>query len=107
MDHTIGAFIEDYNHQFVGDLKAFTALRVLRLDDTAFQMSIRVLRLLREIKIGDPTDLFVGLAEKKRELLPELKKIALEGDYILRKSIIDECKAVGIEVSGPSLQTFV
>ena len=119
IDHTTGPCIGDYNHQFIGDLKAFTTLRVLRLDDTAFQMSkegviarlidvlptsIRVLRLLREIKVGDPTDLFVGLAEGKRELLPELKKIVLEGDYILRKSIIDECKAVGIEVSGPCLQ---
>ncbi|KAL8914333.1 MAG: hypothetical protein Q9171_001053 [Xanthocarpia ochracea] len=122
MDQTTGVLTENYNHQFVGDLKAFTTLRVLRLDDTAFQMSkegaiarlidvlptsIRVLRLLREIKVGDPTDLFVGLAEGKKELLPELKRIVLEGDYILRKSIIDECKAVGIEVSGPCLQTFV
>ncbi|KAL8945380.1 MAG: hypothetical protein Q9211_000089 [Gyalolechia sp. 1 TL-2023] len=122
MDPTTGVITEDYNHQFIGDLKAFTTLRVLRLDDTAFQMSqggaiarlidvlptsIRVLRLLREIKVGDPTDLFIGLAEEKRELLPELKKIVLEGDYILRQSIIDECKAVGTEVSGPCLQTFV
>ncbi|KAL8920919.1 MAG: hypothetical protein Q9172_004278 [Xanthocarpia lactea] len=118
-DLTTGVSTENYNHQFVGDLKAFTTLRVLRLDDTAFQMSkegaiarlidvlptsIRVLRLLREIKVGDPTDLFVGLAEGKRELLPELKRIFLEGDYVLRKCMIDECKAVGIEVLGPCLQ---
>ncbi|KAL8855932.1 MAG: hypothetical protein Q9178_007446 [Gyalolechia marmorata] len=117
--HTTGPCIEAYNHQFVGDLKAFTTLRVLRLDDTAFQMSkegaiarlidvlpssIRVLRLLREIKVGDPTDLFVRLAEGKRELLPELKRINLEGDYILRKGMVDECKAVGIEILGPCLQ---
>lgn len=116
MNHTTGVSTEDYNHQFIEDLKAFTTLRVLRLDDTAFQMteegaiarlidvlptSTRVLWLLREIKVGDPTDLFVGLAQRKSELLPELKGIFFEGFYVLRKSIIDECKAVGIEVSGP------
>ncbi|KAL8905668.1 MAG: hypothetical protein Q9207_002482 [Kuettlingeria erythrocarpa] len=119
MDRVTGAFYEDYHHQFVGDLRAFTALRVLRLDDMAFQMtregaiarlidvlpaSIRVVRLLREIKVGDPADLFVGLAEGKEEFLPELKRVFLEGDYILRQGVIDECKAVGIEVIGPCLE---
>ncbi|KAI4114208.1 MAG: hypothetical protein LQ338_008032 [Usnochroma carphineum] len=103
----------------VGDLKGFRTLRVVRLDDTAFQKpeegqivplidvlpaSIRVVRLLREIKQGDPADLFVGLAGGKKEKLPELKKIALEGNYILREDLIDKCKAVGIEITGPCLK---
>ncbi|KAI4203605.1 MAG: hypothetical protein LQ346_001752 [Caloplaca aetnensis] len=119
LDRITGAFNEDYNHQFVGDLKAFATLRILRLDDTAFQMtkqgaiarlidvlptSIRVVRLLREIKVGDPADLFAGLAEGKTEVLPELKRVFLEGDYVLRRGVIDECEAVGIEVTGPCLQ---
>ncbi|KAI4166772.1 MAG: hypothetical protein LQ348_007763 [Seirophora lacunosa] len=107
------------NTRFVGDLKAFTTLRVLILDDTAFQKqgrgaivrlidvlppSIRVVRLLREIKVGDPADLFAGLANGKKELLPELKRIGLMGDYTLHRRVVDECKAVGIEIAGPCLQ---
>ncbi|KAL9008160.1 MAG: hypothetical protein Q9173_006686 [Seirophora scorigena] len=105
--------------RFVGDLKDFTTLRVLILDDTAFQKqgrgaivplidvlppSIRVLRLLRKIKVGDPADLFAGLAAGKKELLPKLKRIGLMGDYTLHRRVVDECKAVGIEIAGPCLQ---
>ncbi|KAL8644637.1 MAG: hypothetical protein Q9210_007151, partial [Variospora velana] len=105
--------------RFASDMRMFTALRVLRLDDTAFQKprggaivrlvdvlpaSIRVLKLVREITVGDPADLFVGLAEGKKVLLPELKKIGLQGDYVLRRNVVDECKAVGIGIEGFDLQ---
>ena len=112
IDGNTGDFTEDI---LAGNLNDFKKLRVLRLDDTAFQKpkqgeivrlldmlpaSIRVVRLLREIQKGDPADLFVGLAEGKKERLPKLKKISLEGYFDLSQAVVDELKDAGIEITG-------
>ncbi|KAL8671887.1 MAG: hypothetical protein Q9168_003624 [Polycauliona sp. 1 TL-2023] len=101
---------------FIGDLKEFKKLRILRLDDCYFQTtagqimrlvdmlpkSIRVVKLLREIT-GDAADLFKGLAEGKQRGLLELKRVHLEGDYELPSSLVEECREAAIEIKGPWL----
>ncbi|KAL8993514.1 MAG: hypothetical protein Q9169_006284 [Polycauliona sp. 2 TL-2023] len=104
---------------FLGHLKDFQVLRILRLDDNSFQTtagrvmrlidmlpaSIRVVRLLREAS-GDAVDLFKGLAEGKQERLPELKRIFLEGVYYLPIDLVQKCKEVSIEISGGNLRLY-
>lgn len=105
-------YIQD---QFVGDLKDFKKLQILRLNDTAFQKpddgeivrlvdvlpaSIRSVRLVSQIQEGDSADLFIGLAEGKKEVLPRLKKLVLWGDFSLQQDTFDELRGVGIEITG-------
>ncbi|KAI4275102.1 MAG: hypothetical protein L6R38_005956 [Xanthoria sp. 2 TBL-2021] len=101
---------------YIGDLKDFKVLRILRLDDTSFQtstgqvmrlvdmlpVSIRVVRLLREVS-GEAVDLFEGLAEGKQQGLPELKRVHLEGKYELPSGLVERCRKAAIEISGRGL----
>ncbi|KAL8743250.1 MAG: hypothetical protein Q9184_008135, partial [Pyrenodesmia sp. 2 TL-2023] len=101
--------------QFIGDLKDFQKLRVLRIHDTAFQKasdgeiarlvdvlpsSIRMVTLLSQIEEGDPAELFVGLAEGKKDKVPQLKKLILQGDFSIEQDLIDKLKGVGVEITG-------
>lgn len=106
----------DYHQeQFIGDLKDFKNLRVLRLDDTVFQKandgeivrlvdvlpaSIRMVTLSSQIEEGDSAELFIGLGEGKKEKLPQLKKLVLQGDFSIQQDVIDELKGVGVEITG-------
>ncbi|KAL8772739.1 MAG: hypothetical protein Q9209_002084 [Squamulea sp. 1 TL-2023] len=115
---------DDPNHwnqpdTYIGDLKDFKILRVLRLDDTSFQRapgqvmrlvdmlpaSIRVVRLLAQIE-SEAVDLFKGLVEGKQEILPELKRVCLEGNYNLPFSLIEKCREVAVEISGPCIRIY-
>lgn len=112
---------ERYLDQFIGDLKAFQKLRVLRIDDWVFQKgeageivrladvlpaSIRIVKLVERIEEGDLADLFRGLAEAKKSNLPELKKVILEGEYNIWKVMYDEITAAGVEISGWGLDVI-
>ena len=103
---------------YIGDLGNFQTLRVLRVQDTAFQRpngifvplvgvlpaSIRVVTLVRDECVwADPTELFGGLAQG-RHRLPDLEKICLEGEYSLPKDLIDKCKGVGVQIECSGLQ---
>ncbi|KAL8927723.1 MAG: hypothetical protein Q9208_002138 [Pyrenodesmia sp. 3 TL-2023] len=101
--------------QFVGDLRDFRKLRVLALDDTAFQKpkdrklvrlvdvlpaSIEMVTLLSRIEEGNSAELFIGLAERKKDKVPQLKKLVLLGKISVQQGLFDELKGVGIEITG-------
>ncbi|KAL8909706.1 MAG: hypothetical protein Q9207_000015 [Kuettlingeria erythrocarpa] len=101
--------------QFIGDLKDFQKLRVLRIHDTAFHektygeivrlvdvlpASITTVTLLNKIEKGNPIDLFLGLAKGKKDKLPQLKKLMLHGGFSLQQDLVAELGGVGIEITG-------
>ncbi|KAI4235433.1 MAG: hypothetical protein L6R40_006476 [Gallowayella cf. fulva] len=119
LDLTTDEIRWDRANPYIGDLKDFKVLRILRLDDTSFQTttrqimrlidmlpaSIRVVRLLREAS-GDAADLFQGLAEGKQQRQLELKRVHLEGYYDLPFSLVEKCREAAIEISGPGLKLY-
>ena len=72
---------------------------IVRLVDL-LPASIRIVKLVNQIQEGDSADLFIGLAEGKKEVLPHLKKLVLWGDFSLQQDTFDELKGVGIEITG-------
>jgi len=62
--------------------------------------SIKLVRLVRELEQEGLERVFAGLAEEKEEKSPVLKKIVVEGRTVSQRSLVDELKAVGVEVKG-------
>ncbi|KAI4228909.1 MAG: hypothetical protein L6R40_008093 [Gallowayella cf. fulva] len=106
------------DEQYVGDLKSFRVLRVLRLNAMAFCLNYRVppkfLRsyvslidaLPESIQVVSLVGWFTekGLfdvldrLEEERYKLPELKRICLEGSFMIPEHHVRACKRVGIEI---------
>ena len=104
------------DEQYVGDLKDFHNLRVLRLNAVAFYdenegitdegylrltdtlpASIEAVTLVSWFHHDGAYD-FLGQLADERHKLPKLKRICLEGDWKVSKDHIDSCKNVGIEI---------
>ncbi|KAI4181609.1 MAG: hypothetical protein L6R41_006520 [Letrouitia leprolyta] len=99
-----------------GDLKDFKVLQRLTLDAKAFQISDKKKQLRRLIDLlppsivtvwinlqnesegGDPVDMFLGLAERKEQELPELRSISIEGEFTLPQPLIDRLMEAGIKI---------
>lgn len=108
-----------YEHQRIPSLRDFARLRVLRIDDKLLQAphsggsvsrlvdvlpaSIRIVRLVREMRQDAFEEIFVGLAQRKVERLPVMKKIIMEGQSFMQRSLVDELKAVGVEIKNAYL----
>lgn len=107
---------EPHRRQCISSLRDFARLRVLRIDDKLLQAphpggqvtrlvdvlpaSIKLVRLVRELGQEGLERVFAGLAEEKEEKSPVLKKIVVEGRTVSQRSLVDELKAVGVEVKG-------
>lgn len=104
-------------HQRIPSLQAFDKLRVLRIDDILLQdpygavtrlvdmlpTSIRVVRLVREMRHHYPEKIFADLATEKEQRLPSLRKIVMEGYMPLPEGFVHELKTVGVEVRNGSI----
>ena len=119
---------EDY---WIGDLKLFKCLRSLRLDGIFFELpwsridskgeeswdgetaylekllpaSIREVTLVKTSNLENPAVLFDDLADAKEQQFPDLKRIVVEDCFTLQKDVLEDCKKVGIEVSGVRIST--
>ncbi|KAI4098042.1 MAG: hypothetical protein LQ339_006610 [Xanthoria mediterranea] len=111
--------LEHYDgEQYVGDLKAFYNLRVLRLHAAAFcsydedeettdreylrladllPASIEAVTLIGWFDRDGAID-FRGEVAEERDKLPKLKRICLEGDWNDPMDHIGSCNSVGIEI---------
>lgn len=105
-----------HRQQCIPSLRDFARLRSLRIDDKLLQAphwggqvtrlvdilpaSIRIIRLFREMRQDAWEEVFAGLVEGKPEMLPVLTKIVVEDASPMRRGLVDEFKAVGIEIKG-------
>lgn len=116
---------DDEDEQWIGSLKCFQKLRVIRVDDNVFQKpipesqfdgaldegfcheevarvvdvlpaSVRVLKLAPEMKSEHAKKLWNGFVEEREEKLPELRKIVWEGRCPLGMATREQFKDLGI-----------